>query len=56
MGFDPFPASVTTSYGVYALPQTFFLDARHNIVAKVMGAVTQRQLTRDIALMTQERG
>jgi hypothetical protein len=56
VGFDPFPASVTTSYGVYALPQTFFLDARHNIVAKVMGAVTQRQLTRDIALMTQERG
>jgi cytochrome c biogenesis protein CcmG/thiol:disulfide interchange protein DsbE len=56
VGFDPFPARVTTSYGVYALPQTFFLDARHHIVAKVMGAVTQRQLTRDIALMTQERG
>lgn len=56
VGIDPFPARVTTSYGVYALPQTFFLNARHEIVAKVMGAVTQRQLARDIALMNRERG
>jgi cytochrome c biogenesis protein CcmG, thiol:disulfide interchange protein DsbE len=56
VGFDPFPARVTTSYGVYALPQTFFLDASHHIVAKVMGPVTQRQLAKDVALMNQERG
>jgi cytochrome c biogenesis protein CcmG, thiol:disulfide interchange protein DsbE len=56
VGFDSFPSRVTTSYGVYALPQTFFLNARHHIVAKVMGAVTQRELARDIALMNQERG
>ena len=56
VGFDPFPARVTTSYGVDALPQTFFLNAKHDIVAKVMGAVTQRQLVRDVALMNQERG
>jgi len=60
VGFDPFPADTTTSYGVYALPQTFFLDARHRIVAKVMGPVTARLLTRDVALMnrgaTQNRG
>jgi cytochrome c biogenesis protein CcmG, thiol:disulfide interchange protein DsbE len=56
VGFDPFPARVTTSYGVYALPQTFFLNASHHIVAKVMGPVTERLLTRDVALMNQERG
>jgi cytochrome c biogenesis protein CcmG, thiol:disulfide interchange protein DsbE len=56
VGFDPYPARVTTSYGVYALPQTFFLNASHHIVAKVMGPVTQRQLATDVALMNQKRG
>jgi thiol-disulfide isomerase/thioredoxin len=56
VGFDPFPAPVTTSYGVYALPQTFFLNASHHIVAKVMGPVTQQQLARDVALMNKDRG
>jgi cytochrome c biogenesis protein CcmG/thiol:disulfide interchange protein DsbE len=60
IGWDPFPASTTTSYGVYALPQTFFLDAQHRIVAHVMGALTARVLARDVALMnqrtTQDRG
>jgi cytochrome c biogenesis protein CcmG/thiol:disulfide interchange protein DsbE len=53
VGWDPFPASTTTSYGVYALPQTFFLNAEHKIVAHVMGAVTARVLARDVALMNQ---
>jgi cytochrome c biogenesis protein CcmG/thiol:disulfide interchange protein DsbE len=56
VGFDPFPAPVTTSYGVYALPQTFFLNARHHVVAKVTGALTQQVLARDVALMDQNRG
>lgn len=60
VGWDPFPAATTTSYGVYALPQTFFLNADHRIVAKVMGAVTARVLARDVALMerppSQSRG
>lgn len=51
VGFDPFPSPVTTSYGVYALPQTFFLNSAHHIVAKVMGPVTEKDLTRDAALM-----
>jgi cytochrome c biogenesis protein CcmG, thiol:disulfide interchange protein DsbE len=57
---DPFPAAVTTSYGVYALPQTFFLNADHQIVAQAMGAVTARVLAKDVALMnkrpSQNRG
>jgi cytochrome c biogenesis protein CcmG, thiol:disulfide interchange protein DsbE len=53
IGWDPFPASTTTSYGVYALPQTFFLNAEHRIVAHVMGALTARVLARDVALMNQ---
>lgn len=56
VGFDPFPSPVTTSYGVYALPQTFFLNAKHHIVAKVMGAVTQKELAKDVALMNKDRG
>lgn len=53
VGWDPFPASTTTSYGVYALPQTFFLNADHRIVAHVMGALTARALAGDVALMNQ---
>ena len=53
VGWDPFPAPTTTSYGVYALPQTFFLNAEHRIVAHVLGRVTARVLARDVALMNQ---
>lgn len=56
VGWDPFPAATTTSYGVYALPQTFFLNAQHRIVAKVMGPVTARILAKDVALMNQRPG
>jgi len=45
VGFDPFPASVTTSYGVLALPQTFFLNSSHRIVKHVLGDVTSSELT-----------
>jgi cytochrome c biogenesis protein CcmG/thiol:disulfide interchange protein DsbE len=60
VGSDPFPSPITTSYGVYALPQTFFLNDQHRIVAHVLGPVTARVLVRDVALMnrrtTQDRG
>jgi cytochrome c biogenesis protein CcmG, thiol:disulfide interchange protein DsbE len=51
IGFDPFPAPVTTSYGVYDLPQTFFLNARHRIVKHVIGGVTMADLNQGVALM-----
>ena len=51
VGFDP-AAIAATAYGVVALPQTFFLDARHRIVDRVFGAVTLAQLSRGIALAT----
>ncbi len=41
---DPFPARTATSYGVLALPQTFFLNARHQIVRHIVGQVTAREL------------
>jgi cytochrome c biogenesis protein CcmG/thiol:disulfide interchange protein DsbE len=41
---DPFPATTATSYGVLALPQTFFLNARHQIVRHIVGQVTAREL------------
>ena len=44
VGADPFPAKTATSYGVDALPQTFFLNARHQIVRHVVGQVTAKEL------------
>jgi cytochrome c biogenesis protein CcmG/thiol:disulfide interchange protein DsbE len=51
VGFDPFPAATTTSYGVYGLPQTFFLDAGHRIVKHVFGALTMQQISAGVALI-----
>jgi cytochrome c biogenesis protein CcmG, thiol:disulfide interchange protein DsbE len=51
VGVDPFPSPVTTSYGVYDLPQTFFLNARHRIVKHVIGGVTVTDLNQGVALM-----
>jgi thiol-disulfide isomerase/thioredoxin len=51
VAFDPYPASVTTSYGVYGLPQTFFLNARHQIVKHVLGALTMKQISAGLTLM-----
>jgi cytochrome c biogenesis protein CcmG/thiol:disulfide interchange protein DsbE len=52
VGVDPLPASTTTSYGVIALPQTFFLNAQHRIVKRVFGAVTMKELSAGVAQMT----
>jgi len=51
VGFDP-DMTAASAYQVSALPQTFFLDARHDVVDRVFGAVTQAQLTRGIAVAT----
>ncbi|HEV2258143.1 MAG TPA: TlpA disulfide reductase family protein [Streptosporangiaceae bacterium] len=51
VGFDP-DVVAASAYGVAGLPQTFFLDARHRIVDRVFGAVTQADLNRGIALAT----
>jgi cytochrome c biogenesis protein CcmG/thiol:disulfide interchange protein DsbE len=51
VGFDP-QVTAASAYDVAALPQTFFLDARHRIVDRVFGAVTQADIKRGIALAT----
>jgi len=56
VGFDPYPSATTTSYGVYALPQTFFLNAQHRVVSHIVGPLTMHDLTRGVALMTKNRG
>ena len=43
--------AAANAYGVVALPQTFFLDARHRIVDRVYGAVTQADLAKGVRLM-----
>jgi thiol-disulfide isomerase/thioredoxin len=44
VGADPFPASVSSSYGVISLPQTFMLNSKHQIVRHIMGALTPAEL------------
>jgi cytochrome c biogenesis protein CcmG/thiol:disulfide interchange protein DsbE len=51
VGWDPGGAAAT-AYGVNALPQTFFLNAKHQAVDRVFGAVTLDDLHKGIALAT----
>jgi cytochrome c biogenesis protein CcmG, thiol:disulfide interchange protein DsbE len=51
VGWDPH-FGVGTAYGVSALPQTFFLNARHQIVDRVFGKVTLADLHKGMALAT----
>jgi cytochrome c biogenesis protein CcmG, thiol:disulfide interchange protein DsbE len=51
VGWDP-STTAASAYGVSALPQTFFLDARHRIVDRVFGAVTLAELSKGISLAT----
>jgi cytochrome c biogenesis protein CcmG, thiol:disulfide interchange protein DsbE len=51
VGVDAAPMPVAAAYNVAGLPQTFFLNARHQIVKRVFGAVTRQQLAAGIALM-----
>ncbi len=44
VGFDPIPAAVAIDYGATELPQTFFLNARHQIVRHISGDVTRSEL------------
>ena len=50
VGVDPALAAAN-AYGVVALPQTFFLDARHRIVYRYPGALTQAELAKGVRLM-----
>jgi cytochrome c biogenesis protein CcmG, thiol:disulfide interchange protein DsbE len=51
VGWDP-QLTAAYAYGVGALPQTFFLNAKHRIVDRIFGAVTQADLDKGIALAT----
>jgi cytochrome c biogenesis protein CcmG/thiol:disulfide interchange protein DsbE len=51
VGWDPH-FGVGTAYGVSALPQTFFLNARHQIVDRVFGKVTVADLHKGMELAT----
>jgi cytochrome c biogenesis protein CcmG/thiol:disulfide interchange protein DsbE len=46
-------SAVADAYGVSGpgIPETFFLDARHRIVKRVLGGVTRQELTAGVALM-----
>jgi thiol-disulfide isomerase/thioredoxin len=52
VGFETTPA-IANAYGVsgIGIPETFFLDARHRIVKRILGGVTMKELTAGVALM-----
>ena len=53
---DPLPMKTATAYGLPGLPATFFLNARHTIVKRVYGALTQAELTSGATLATKRPG
>ncbi len=54
VGWDP-QITVAAAYDVNAMPQTFFLDARHHVVYRVYGAVTSAELTEGVKLAAGSR-
>jgi thiol-disulfide isomerase/thioredoxin len=50
IGFDP-NVTVAGKYGVDGLPQTFFLNAKHQIVDHVLGALTKETLAAGVRQM-----
>jgi cytochrome c biogenesis protein CcmG/thiol:disulfide interchange protein DsbE len=54
IGFDP-GTIAASDYHVDGLPQTFFLNAQHRVVAHVLGALTEAQLTNGLRLMRSAR-
>jgi cytochrome c biogenesis protein CcmG/thiol:disulfide interchange protein DsbE len=51
VGVDSPPMPTAAAYNVSGLPQTFFLNAQHRIVKRVIGAVTRRELTAGTAMI-----
>jgi cytochrome c biogenesis protein CcmG, thiol:disulfide interchange protein DsbE len=49
---DPMPMKAAIAYNLPGLPATFFLNARHLIVKRVYGPVTEAELTSGTRLMT----
>jgi cytochrome c biogenesis protein CcmG/thiol:disulfide interchange protein DsbE len=50
IGFESTPV-VADAYGVSGIPETFFLNASHDIVKRIFGDVTMAELTADTALI-----
>jgi cytochrome c biogenesis protein CcmG/thiol:disulfide interchange protein DsbE len=53
---DPMPMKAASAYNLPGLPATFFLNARHIIVKRVYGPVTQAELTSGTRLMAGKTG
>jgi cytochrome c biogenesis protein CcmG/thiol:disulfide interchange protein DsbE len=52
VGVDPLPMNTAIAYRLPGLPATFFLNARHQIVKRVFGALTPATLAAGRKLMT----
>lgn len=56
VGFDAYPARAATSYGIVALPQTYLLNSRHQIVRHISGDVTEAELAAWAASLSHTAG
>jgi cytochrome c biogenesis protein CcmG/thiol:disulfide interchange protein DsbE len=52
---DP-AGKVSVDYGVYGVPETFFIDGKGRIRAKHVGAVTDQAFRREVERLLAERG
>ena len=52
---DP-AGKVSVDYGVYGVPETFFIDGKGRIRAKHVGAVTDQAFRREVERLLGERG
>jgi thiol-disulfide isomerase/thioredoxin len=50
LGFDPL-MNVAGAFDIAALPQTYFLNARHRIVLHVLGQLTKADMAEGVSLM-----
>lgn len=55
VGVDAPPMPTAAAYNVGGLPQTFFLNSRHQVVKRVFGAVTRQDLTTGTAMIEPKR-
>ena len=53
---DPMPMRTAVAYNLPGLPATFFLNARHLIVKRIYGPITQAELSSGASLMAGRTG
>jgi cytochrome c biogenesis protein CcmG, thiol:disulfide interchange protein DsbE len=56
LGLDDARGDISLSYGLYGVPETFFIDATGRIAHKEIGAVTPEVIAQQVAALTGAKG